>query len=195
MIAIFLLILSLSFSGNSQKAGAATISETLTVKDFRGESVFPFRTGEDLAAVLFFISGDCPVSNRYSPEISRIVSTYHNRRVRFYLVYTDEALDKKSIESHLAEYSMQSSPALHDPKQLLVKALGATVTPEVAVVTRKGLLAYRGRIDNRFEALGRERRQITSHDLVDAIDSVIAGKMPAVPRTNAVGCYINPAGQ
>jgi hypothetical protein len=64
------------------------------------------------------------------------------------------------------------------------------VTPEAVVVTPAGVIKYRGRIDDRYIALGQQRRVVTSHDLRDAIDAVIGGKAVPHAETEAVGCFI-----
>ena len=48
-------------------------------------------------------------------------------------------------------------PVLLDRKHELVKACGATVTPETAVLSPQGKLLYRGRIDDRFARWGQMR--------------------------------------
>ena len=51
-------------------------------------------------------------------------------------------------------------------------------------------VAYRGRIDDLFEDLGKKRRKARTRDLRDALEAVLAGKAVVNPRTTAVGCYI-----
>ena len=69
-------------------------------------------------------------------------------------------------------------------------ATGATITPQAVVIRPDESIAYRGRIDNFYAALGRPRRVVTEHDLRDALDAVFAGKPVPKPETQAVGCYI-----
>ena len=96
------------------------------------------------------------------------------------------------VEKHMSDFGHGNYPAVIDSKQVLVKAVGATVTPEVAVVTPDGTIAYRGRIDNMWATWGQSRREATVFDLRSALDQVLAGKPVAVARTKAVGCYITP---
>ena len=65
-----------------------------------------------------------------------------------------------------------------------------SVTPEAVVFLAGGKLIYRGRIDNRYEELGRSRPVATTHELDDAITAAINGKMPAVTAARAVGCSL-----
>ena len=66
----------------------------------------------------------------------------------------------------------------------------ARVTPEAVVIDEAGMVAYRGRIDDRFVDFGTSRQQPTQHDLAMAIEAVLAGRSVEVPVTSAVGCFI-----
>ena len=67
--------------------------------------------------------------------------------------------------------------------------IGAERTPEVFVLDESRAVVYRGRIDDQY-AIGIHRSSSTRHDLVDALDAVLAGRPVATPRTDAVGCKI-----
>jgi hypothetical protein len=78
---------------------------------------------------------------------------------------------------------------VRDLGQKLVKLTGVTVTPEVAVVNGTQVL-YRGRIDDRYLELGKDRPEPTRRDLEAALEAIAAGKAVAVPETRAVGCIL-----
>lgn len=141
------------------------------------------------AAVLVFTRTDCPVSNRYAPTLRDLDERYRSRGVEVFLVYVDPRQSADDIRAHLREYDYPCR-AVADREHRLAVETGATITPEAVVVDRQGALAYRGRIDDRFVELGKERVHPTSNDLADAIDAVLAGRAPGVSRTKAVGCYI-----
>lgn len=67
---------------------------------------------------------------------------------------------------------------------------GATKTPEAFAVDSRGMVFYRGAIDNAAPELGRRRAVITEHYLIDALDSFLQHKPVPTPRTEAVGCFI-----
>jgi hypothetical protein len=79
-----------------------------------------------------------------------------------------------------------------DPEQTLAHHVGATATPQAAVLDRAGNVVYLGRIDDRYVGFGRRREMTTSHELRDALDAVIEGR--AVTRATAptIGCEIPP---
>ena len=148
------------------------------------------------AAVAFFVATDCPVSNSYAPEIQRVCREYGPRGVGCSLVYEDVDTPRSStplerqVRTHLAEYGYVAMPAAIDRDRRAATAAKATITPQAVVVDRAGTIRYRGRIDNLYAALGKRRQQVTSHDLRDALDAVLAGRKVESPETEALGCYI-----
>jgi len=141
-------------------------------------------------SVLIFVSTECPVSNRYAPDIQRLYKEFAPKGVRFQLVYPNPADDRAAIDKHLKEYGYPASIAMRDANHALVKKAQATITPEAAVFDRAGSLVYRGRIDDRVVELGRERPAATASDLRDALTAVLSGKPVNPARTQAVGCFI-----
>ena len=177
-----------SASERDAKPGAE-ISATLTnVIDLRGHSVNPFE-GQAKVIVFIFVNPECPISNRYAPEIQRLAKAFEPRDATFWLVYPDPDLSGETIQKHLKEYGY-SLRAVRDPRHLLVKKSQVQVTPEAAVFVADGRLVYHGRIDDRYVDFGKERFAPTERDLETAIRACLANK--AVPRaaTKAIGCYI-----
>jgi AhpC/TSA family len=161
-----------------------------TVPDLDGKSVDPLALSAGTkATVLLFVSTDCPISNRYAPDVRRLHDTYARSGVAFWLVYPNPADGVSDIRDHLKSFAYPGT-ALRDVRHELAKRVGATITPEAAVYDAHGRLAYRGRIDDRYSAVGIERATATTHDLQDAIAATIAGKPVAARFTQAVGCYI-----
>ena len=143
------------------------------------------------AIVFLFTSTDCPISNRYAPEVRRIAEAFGSKGVAFRLVYPNPSEDARAIREHMAAYSYEGVvEAVRDPKLALVKFAGATVTPE-AVVVAGGKVVYRGRIDDRYVDLGRERPAPTRRDLFDALTAILDGKPAPLAKTQAVGCFIS----
>lgn len=141
------------------------------------------------AIVLLFVSTDCPLSNRYVPEMNRLASAYGPRGVAFYAVQGDATVALDAVRAHVKEFGY-TFPYLLDPEESLASYTGARATPEAAVLSSSGDLLYLGRIDNRLEDFGQERVEVTEFDLRDALDAVLAGKPVPHPRTKALGCAI-----
>jgi len=144
------------------------------------------------AVVLVFVRTDCPIANRYAPEIRRLHERFAARGVGFWLVYPDRGESSDAVRDHLRAFDLPAR-AVRDPGHVLVKRAGARITPEAAVFvpgTAGPRLAYHGRIDDRHPELGRMRPAPTTRDLEDALEAVLAGR--PVPRESApaVGCFL-----
>jgi hypothetical protein len=142
------------------------------------------------AIVWLFTSSDCPVSNRYAPEVRRLVARFGPDGVVFRLIYPNPRETRATILEHMDAFAyVGATQAFHDPAQRLARLAGVTVTPEAAVYAG-GRIVYRGRIDDRYVDLGRERPAPTVHDLADALTAVVSGRPVLTPVTRAVGCFI-----
>ncbi|MEO8679888.1 MAG: redoxin family protein [Vicinamibacterales bacterium] len=170
---------------------AASLALLTQVVDLNGHAVDPLKAGPGVVAnVLVFTTTDCPISNRYAPEITRLADAFRGRGVRFSLVYPVPTDSVALIKQHLSAFAYRL-PAVRDTGQELVKLTGVSVTPEVAVLDARGRLVYRGRIDDRWVDFGRDRPAPTTHDLEDALDAVAGGRPVAVTETRAVGCFLS----
>ncbi len=161
----------------------------VTVSDIQGRPVSPLVFDAEKFGVYVFLSNDCPVANRYAPEIRRIARKFEGKGVRFWMVHPLEGETLASIREHAELYELPGT-VVRDDGGTLARHMGITVTPEVAVVDQESRILYRGRIDDRYPALGQKRNRPTRRDLNDALAAVLAGEPVAVPRTKAVGCVL-----
>jgi thiol-disulfide isomerase/thioredoxin len=161
------------------------------IRDIDGALRDLFRP-QDKANVFVFVSSDCPISNGYAPEIQRICADAVAKGARCTLVYEDVSIAPAAVRAHRTEYGYRDMPAVIDDDRTIAKRAGATITPQAVIVKATGAIAYRGRIDNQYAALGKPRRVVTSHDLRDAIDAVVTGKAVPHAETEAIGCFIAP---
>jgi thiol-disulfide isomerase/thioredoxin len=159
------------------------------LRDTEGVGHTPQDWAQARAVVLFFVTTDCPLSNGYAPEMNRIAQAYAPRGVLTYAVQGDTTIPDEEVRRHAREYGYRF-PALLDPRQVLARHTGATVTPEAVVLSPEGAVLYLGRIDNRVEDYGKTRIEATEFDLRDALDAVLAGRPVPHPRTRALGCAI-----
>jgi len=156
--------------------------------DLQGTTVNPL-AATTAATVLVFVTTECPISNRYAPEVQRVEREFSPRGVKFFLVYSSRLDTVAEIRAHLSAHGY-AIPALRDPDGVLVARAKARRTPEAAVFGPSHALAYSGRIDDRFVDFGQERQVPQHHDLESALAAVLRGE-PVVPnRRDAVGCSI-----
>ena len=148
----------------------------------------PAQSGKPL--VLLFVRTDCPISNRYAPELERIYEKYSVEGIDFQSVYPELGLSSQDLDHHRTDYGLKI-PASLDPDRHYVNLAKATVTPEAAVFV-EGKLVYRGRIDNWYIDIGKSLPKPTEHSLDDVLRLISQGKVPAFRETRPVGCVIEP---
>ncbi len=171
---------------------AQASSGTMYGYDLQGKPVARLAASGAQAVVLFFIATDCPISNRYAPEIDRLKKKFAGKPVVFWLVYPNATETMEGVLHHQAAFSLVGATLVR-PSPGFVAQTQATVTPEAAVLVPEGSgwrTVYAGRIDNRYVDIGRERPRATRHDLEDAVEAVLAHQ-PVVPAGGPpVGCGI-----
>ena len=168
---------------------AAAVAVGVAVPALDGTPRTPLAPAETGAAsVLLFVMTDCPISNRYAPEVQRIHEAFGDRAA-FWLVYVDADRPLGELREHRASFGYPFE-AVRDVVGKLAAAAGATVTPEVAVYDGGRRLVYRGRIDDRFVSFGVARAAPTTRDLHGVLARLAAGESPPFSETRAIGCYI-----
>jgi peroxiredoxin len=172
-------------------AGALALAAVL---DLAGNRVDPRPRSGAGPAVLVFVRTDCPISNRYAPELRRLQDRFARKGVAFWLVYPDPAETPEAIRRHQRDFGL-GFRALRDPQHEMVRETQVTVTPETAVFVASAdgpRIVYRGRIDDRYVDFGRSRSAPTTRDLRAVLQALAAGSTLTPRTTPAVGCFIAP---
>lgn len=160
------------------------------VADFRLPSVadgkpVALRDGaRSLATVVVFVSARCPCSGHYDARLRDLAARYRRRGVRFLAVDSSDGETLDEIRAH-ARQAGYPFPVLRDEGNVVADRLRAQVTPEAFALDAQGVLRYHGRIDD-----SRDPATVTSHDLRNALDFLVAGRPPARPEVIAFGCAI-----
>src|SRR5689334_12605533 len=84
-----------------------------------GNSDFPIQTDAKVV-VLVFISSECPISNKFAPELERLAHEFSTNDVSFNLVYANASDTDSKIADHRRDFHL-SAPFLRDQKHALVK--------------------------------------------------------------------------
>src|SRR5438552_9536148 len=130
----------------SLPALAAAGQPSVRVQDLDNRPTDPFQASRDANVIVFlFTSVDCPISNRYAPEVQRLYGAFRSKGVEFWLVYPNPSESADAIRKHMEAFSYPMR-VLRDPQHALAKLAHATVTPEAAVYDVARRLVYRGRI-------------------------------------------------
>lgn len=138
-------------------------------------------------AVLIFVATKCPVSNNYNERMEKLAQDYKAKGINVIGINSNATEPAAEVKSHAGERHLTFT-ILKDNANKIADQLGATRTPEVYVLDPSLKLVYHGRIDNSQKAEG-----ITSNDLRDALDEMLAGKPISKTGGVAFGCTIKRA--
>ena len=174
-------------------SGGASQTRVCAIPSIDGVCHRPLDGASSTLALLFFLEPRCPIANALAPEMSRIAASAQLHGVAVYFVYPGRFADAAEIRSHNADFAL-GAVALLDRDGALLSAVGATISPEAAIVRREGdgqfSLLYRGRINDLFEAPGQRRPAALHDDLARALAVALAGGTPEPSRTIAIGCVL-----
>ena len=160
-----------------------------TIDDFKlpdtdgAEHSLKSLTGKN-GAVLIFISVQCPVSNGYNERMEKLAEDYKARGVNVIGINSNVTEPAAAVKAHASEKHFTFT-VLKDDGNKIADRLGATRTPEAYVINAGGKLVYHGRIDN-----SQNTANITSNDLRQALDELLAGKPISKTGGAAFGCTI-----
>jgi peroxiredoxin len=155
-----------------------------------GERYGLSRFADREAIVLIFSSNRCPTAKAYAGRMSDLQADYGTRGVQLLVInsndphlYPDEDFARMGDRAREDGYTF---PYVVDPGQAVARAFGATCTFHVFVLDRERRVRYEGRFDS-----ARLAENVTSHDLRDALDDLLAGRDVIVPITRPFGCSLD----
>jgi peroxiredoxin/mono/diheme cytochrome c family protein len=170
---------------------SATPTVGFRLQDHRGAWHTLDEARDRKVVVLAFLGVECPLAEAYAPRLAELARALEKRGVGFLGVDANQQDGPVAIGRFADKHGLPF-PILKDVGNSLADRLGAERTPEVFVLDGSRAVVYRGRIDDQY-AIGVHRPAPTRHDLVDALDAVLAGRPVATSRTEAVGCRIGRA--
>src|SRR5215469_6088655 len=147
--------------------------------------------------VVIFTCNHCPIAQMYERRIAQLSADYKDRGVSVVAIepndpsaITIDELDSSDISDSLeemkirAEYKHLSYPYLYDGEtQSVTNAYGPQATPNAFVFDSGRRLRYEGRVDNSYRL-----ELVTTHEVSDAIDALLAHREVAVKHTGVFGC-------
>jgi peroxiredoxin len=146
--------------------------------------------GERDIVVLVFTSNRCPTAKAYAERLNDLQARYGPRGVQLVLLnsndphlYPDESY-ARMIER--ADEDQMSFPYLLDAGQRVARAYGPSRTFHVFVLDRRRRLRYEGRFDD-----ARLPERVTTSDLANALDDLLAGRPVRVAQTRPFGCSLD----
>ena len=140
--------------------------------------------------VLVFSSNRCPTAKAYATRLNEVQREYGPVGVQLIAInsndphlYPDERFERMVERATEDAYAF---PYVVDEGQVVARAYGATCTFHVFVLDGDRRLRYEGRFDDsRIEA------NVTTHDLRNALDDIVAGREVRLARTRPFGCSLD----
>ena len=143
--------------------------------------------------VVVFTCNGCPYAQAYQDRIVEIDKKYKSQGYPVIAINpNDPAIAPDDSFEQMVSVAKKKGftfPYLIDEKQEVYKNYGATRTPHVYVLQKKGsdlVVQYIGAIDDNYQ----DPAKVTSPFLANALDALIKGSTPEPATTKAVGCGI-----
>ena len=134
--------------------------------------------------LILFVATECPVSNAYNARMQKLADDYRAKGVNVVGINSNASEPAAEVRKHAADNGL-SFTILKDAGNQVADRFDAQYTPEAYLIDASGKLVYHGRIDN-----SRSGDSITSSELRDAVEAVLAGKPVAKTEVKAFGCSI-----
>ncbi|MBS0262265.1 MAG: redoxin domain-containing protein [Planctomycetes bacterium] len=141
---------------------------------------------EKTSLILVFLNCQCPISNQYIPVLNELASKFADRGVGIVAINSHAGDSPEKIAKHQADFKL-AFPVLCDGHQQAADILGAERTGEVFLLDPQRFVRYHGRIDDRFQYTTK-RDEPQRHDLVLALEALLAGRDIEVQTTEVQGC-------
>jgi thiol-disulfide isomerase/thioredoxin len=142
------------------------------LSDYRGKIV-----------IVNFWSAECPHSERTDHYLVSLLESWNGEVVLLSIAANRNEplpLVKEVATTRLIP------KLLLDSEEVVADLYGALTTPHVFVVDRDGTLRYRGAVDN----ITFRQREAPHFFLQEAVEALLAGRLPEVNETLAYGCAI-----
>ena len=140
--------------------------------------------------VLVFTSNRCPTAKAYAARLNELQREYGPRGVQVIAInsndphlYPDERFERMVERAAEDGYWF---PYLVDDGQAVARAYGAQCSFHLFVLDRHRRLRYQGRFDD-----SRLAASVTRHDLLEALDDILAGREVRVTTTRPFGCSLD----
>ncbi|MGD9647282.1 MAG: redoxin domain-containing protein [Pirellulales bacterium] len=169
-------------------AKVGTQATNLTFKDIRCLTRSLSDLGESRGYVLVFLNTTCPIAQRYMPRLEELNKKYAAEGIQLVGVYNSQDETPKDIAAHGLAANV-TFPLVWDEEQKCTQALGVERVPTAVLLDAAKRVVYVGRIDDQYRP-GGVQPKVGRHDLVEAIDQMLAGETIEVAETPVDGCKV-----
>ncbi|MFN0014874.1 MAG: hypothetical protein ACKVU2_10035 [Saprospiraceae bacterium] len=145
----------------------------------------------DTFSVFFFLLEDCKITQAYTDKMQHLVQEFAGDSIQFQGYFPNPISEDSTVHAFIQKHKLPF-PCTREAAAGAARRFSVTVTPEVVVYNEtRQTVVYQGRIDNLYERVGLRRQVVTSHELEAALYCIRHNKPVPIPRTNAVGCFLD----
>ena len=157
-----------------------TVAPNFEAKTIEGQHFSLSAAEKDhTAVVVLFLSTICPYSNYYNDLLRDMSAQFASRGVVFVGINSSRVETLAEMREHARQHG-HTFPILRDGDGKLAEMFDARRTPEVFLLDSSGRLRYRGRVASK----------ISSPDLKNALELLLARREVRPAETKAFGCAI-----
>ena len=180
-------------AGFSQGYNVGDKASSFKLKNVDGKMVslsdFPAAKG----FVVVFTCNHCPFSVAYQDRIIEIDKKYKSKGYPVIAINPNDPIivpeDSYDNMVQRAKEKKFTFPYLFDENQSVYRQYGAKKTPHIFLLQKQGsdlIVKYIGAIDDNSQ----DASKVTNTYLTNAIDNLVAGRVPDPATTKAIGCSI-----
>ena len=158
-----------------------------SIKDINGTPT-DLVTEDVEATVVVFLGWECPLVRQYVPRLKELQSQFQDKNVRWLTVNSNRHDSLAELQQFARKFEFEM-PILKDVGNKVADQFAASRTPEAFLLDSSGKIVYQGRIDDQF-TYGRQRPEVTTTFLANAIEQTLAGKAIEQSFVEAEGCII-----
>ena len=142
------------------------------------------------ALVIVFMCNHCPYVQAQWKKLVALQEKYKEQGVKFVGInpnynpdYPEDSFEK--MKEYYSNYNMNFD-YLFDESQEVARKYNAQCTPDIFVYDAELKLSYHGRVDDARS----EGEEPTTHELDDAIGTLVKGERPSEDQNPSMGCSI-----
>jgi peroxiredoxin len=193
LVLIAALFISFVAFANAQGYKLGDKAMSFNLQNVDGKNVSPADYKDAKGFIVVFTCNHCPFAVKYQDRINALNKKYEQLGYPVIAINSDDSTDDfEDSYSNMQVRAKEQSftfPYLLDASQQIGKAYGATKTPDVFVLQKKGgsmIVKYMGAIDDNID----DPSAVKLKYVELAVDALLSGKEILIHSTKAIGCGI-----
>ena len=193
MKSILILFSSLLLFTHNHGYKVGELATDFSLPNIDGEMVSLSDYDDAKGFIVIFTCNTCPYSIAYEDRVNALDAKYKSKGYPVIAINPNDPAAQKGEELSDMKQRAQDKgftfPYLQDKGQKVYPKFGATRTPHVFILEKQekgNVVQYIGAIDDS----SRNPDKVQKYYVEDAVDALLAGQLPKVSTTKAIGCSI-----